>query len=129
MIQQTLPKPPDICMRAQSGLAPTQSESRYTTNYAGLFFYCLAVDCGPDGPFLVVPGAGRAGALAVCWQPEPEMRPNEHVVVVLLPFFGRPGHRHQFTFSSSDSLLYIFRVLVERTGVASGQGGKNKNLF
>lgn len=46
-------------MRAQSGLAPTQSESRYTTNYAGLFFYCLAVDCGPDGPFLVVPGG--------CW--------------------------------------------------------------
>jgi len=70
----------------------------------------------------------RAGAGRVLARPEPEMRPNEHVVV-LLPFFGRPGHRHQFTFSSSDSLLYIFGVLVERTGVASGQGGKNKNLF
>jgi hypothetical protein len=70
----------------------------------------------------------RAGAGRVLARPEPEMRPNEHVVVVLLPFFGRPGHRHQFTFSSSDSLLYIFRVLVERTGVASGQGEKKKKI-
>jgi hypothetical protein len=69
----------------------------------------------------------RARVLALCWQPEPEMRPNEHVVV-LLPFFGRPGHRHQFIFPAL-TLCYIFGVLVERTGVASGQGEKKKICF
>jgi hypothetical protein len=69
----------------------------------------------------------RAGAGRVLARPEPEMRPNEHVVV-LLPFFGRPGHRHQFIFPAL-TLCYIFGVLVERTGVASGQGEKKKICF
>jgi hypothetical protein len=68
----------------------------------------------------------RAGAGRVLARPEPEMRPNEHVVV-LLPFFGRPGHRHQFIFPAL-TLCYIFGVLVERTGVASRQGEKQKKF-